>query len=40
MVPRKRRSKTNTTFFLDINEGNDGKKWKRVDKSKDPLMFL
>ncbi len=40
-MARRRRSKTNTTFFLDISEEDPqektGRKWKKTDKWKTVL---
>ena len=40
MGRRTRRSKTNTTFFLDITEEDPekGRKWKKTDKWKSPWV--
>jgi len=40
MGRRTRRSKTNTTFFMDISEQDPekGRKWKKTDKWKSPWV--
>lgn len=42
MGRRTRRSKTNTTFFIDITDSEGdlekGRKWKKTDKWKSPWM--
>ena len=39
-MARIRRSKTNTTFFMDIPKPDmEDKKWKRMDEDDEPSIF-